>query len=267
MQIVPQEVKGDVKSYLKKGALNVWNHQVVYLAPLLLFVPLIGVMGFIPPLIRHFIIFFTGFYFFFLYMEITLTTTQEKYTVSKFFKTWIIAGYLMAMYIKKKKWMFLFLTSASFFLIVFKIIALSNTVVITESTDILKEMYYSIVKNGSMFIVGDAFFIAYSGRVLLSDMLVAEHLNSLEGDVPDSIYNQALIKNGDVLKQIIKFAMWYILVARFALGFQILILIIMASALTFYSMEVFNIDTGKKKKVEQEEALKKEVEKMIPINN
>ena len=70
-----------------------------------------------------------------------------------------------------------------------------------------------------------------------------------------------------MLKEIIKFAILYILVARFALGFQILILIIMASALTFYSMEVFNVDTGKKKKVEQEESLKKEVEKMIPINN
>lgn len=262
MYIQPNKVESSIKHFMKKGALNVWQHQVVYFLPLVIFYPIIGIVGVLPKYATNVLMFFVGIFFLFLYMEITMTTTQEKYTPQKYLTSFVVAA-LTAMNFVKRHVRFIALLLFVGLTMDILTMYMSSTVVV--KFNFMEKFLSSISNNAGTFVFVDIVAIAFVSREVASDYFVTQRLLGLKMETPNEITQMAISKNGDFLKVATYFVLFVSLFSVKMLGIQAIFFIILVAATTFYSMEVFDVDSGKKKRQEESEKEKSNIELMSPV--
>lgn len=266
MNIEPQEVNGTVKDYLKKGAMNVWQHQVVYLLPLFILLPMIGLISIAPGYTKNTLFLFTGMFFLFLYMEITFTTTQEKYTPTKYLESFMVAMYSMMNYFKRhSKLIGIYLLITIVANILFYI---SNTAqapaVSTPATvsQIILQFIMGILRYSHTNSLGTIAILSYIFGEVISDYFVVERMTGLKNETPDNLMKSSIKYNKVFFLKIFAISSIFDVVAPIMLGFQFFAFIILVVAVTFHSMDIFNVNTGKKQK--QIELEKNDVKNFVP---
>lgn len=262
MNISANKVDGDMKYYLKKGLKNVWNHQVVYLLPLLFMIPTFGFLSFTPSPVRNVLMFFIGLFFALFYMEITFTSTQEKYTPKKYITSLMVAGFTFVGFIKRHLLIISIILSIGF--------AIDLTSFLMKDAEVSKhglmvDFLVGVIRFAGTNSLYDIALIGYIVKEVLSDFFVAERMSGLNGETPMSVTEDAVSKNSDMMRNMAYFGLIFSLFAPVMLGLQSICFIVIIAALTFYSMDVFGVDTGKKQRALEEEKAMAEQRNMVPI--
>lgn len=265
MNIQSQQVEGTMKDYLKKGALNVWQHQVVYLFPLLLLLPTIGILGLIPSYAKNFLLFFVGVFYIFWFMEITFTTTQEKYNPKKYLASLVIAGYTMTSFLKRHIVIIAIMLSVSLGLDIVTAMMKSTTVEAVTLAGLITKFIMGVFRHASTNGLMDAALLGYISREIISDYFVTQRMTGMKAETPSNVTSMACSQNSEILRKFAYTGIFFTILSPIMIGFQSIVFIIMVAGLTFYSMEVFGIDTGKKQRQEETEKERKAMENMIPI--
>lgn len=260
MNISANSVEGSIKDYFKMGAKNVWDHQVVYLLPLLLLLPICGVLNMMVSPVEKVLMFFVGIFFAVFYMEITFTTTQEKYTPKKYLTSFMVAIMGSIGFIKRHAIMLFILISISFGINLFMLEGKD----VTPDTAMLAFIKGIFANSGTQALYDMAFF-GYLLKEVLSDYFVAERMTGFSGVTPTNLTEDAIHKNKDILKKMLWIGVFFSLLSPVLMGLQSILFIIMIAGLTFYSMEVFGVDTGKKARALAEEREMQEMKNLVPI--
>lgn len=264
MNIQSQQVEGTMKDYLKKGALNVWQHQVVYVIPMLLLLATAGLIGVVPSYIKGPFLYLTGIFYIFWFMEITFSTTQEKYNPKKYFASLLITIYSMVGFVKRH---ILFISVIIISSIVFDVFMLvsKGTIIQVDTMNISHKYILGILRYASANGLIDICIIGWVAREVISDYFVTQRMTGLKVDTPRTLTATAFQQNALILRKFMLTGSIFTMIAPSFFGLQVIIFAIMIAALTFYSMEVFGVDVGKKLRQEETEREKKAMENMIPI--
>lgn len=259
MNIEPRSVDGTYQEYIKMGLKNIWKHQVVYLIPLLVLYPIIGILGYIDNhnrAIENLFIFFLGFYILFLYAEITFTTTQEKYTPKRYLTSWIIAGWSMVAYLKRNAaYTCLLIVMVAGIDIVYAVAGLMSINEAKETTFWMLAINHIKMHAGTKVMI-DLVAYTYILGELATDFSVTNRMNGMKGAAPNTVLTKARDKNVPLLKKFMHIALLFTITAPIFYGFQLIVLMILIAGLTFYSLDVFDVDIGRKQRQEQEESEK-----------
>lgn len=267
MNIEPQKVNGTIKEYSKKGALNIWQHQVVYLLPLLILLPMVGFLSFFPLYAKNLLLFFVGIFFMFLYMEITFTTTQEKYTPKKYIASFMVAMYSMVNYFKRHIKMItiylviLFIMDMIFYFSDSKLFPknINNSVI---NSQLILQFIMGIVRYSHTNSLGTIICLSYIYREVISDYFVVERMTGLQNESPEELFTDSIKYNQNFFLKAFFFGIIFNIFASYMIGFQVFVFIIFIASMTLHSMDVFNVDTGKKQK--QLELEKNDVKNFVP---
>lgn len=261
MTIEAKSVEGSIKDYLRMGVKNIWSHQVVYILPLLFLVPFVGFLSFTPIYIKQPILMLTALFFFFLYMEITLSTTQEKYTPKKYIASIMVAFYSFYKYFNRHKFYFFI-----YFIVTIAIRAFF-TVMVSESptpdvSNPMSDFIKGILRFSISYSILDIAVLCSIANEIISDYFVAERMSGLKGMTPKKLTTEAIEKNKKIVVKMFNFVLIFCLFSPVLLFLQPLVFIILISAITFYSMDVFGVDINRKK---QEEVETKNFHEFVPI--
>lgn len=264
--ISPQAVDFKFGQYMKEAIKHLWKHQTIYLLPLIFFTALIVGMEFLIPfktVNRGLQIFIAGFTMFF-FMEITFSSTQESYNPKKYL-TSIIASWLTFLtYIRNNIFTFMVM----FFLaIIFGIFVdigfLSNSEsakskeVVDSFSRFVEMVLFKNVSSEFMTIIFCSF-----GLYSLVDFFVLSRMQGVGVSPSVQTLIKALSINSENWRKIFWFTIGLFLFREIFLIFAPLVVLLFIIAVTFYSMDIFEID--KYKKVRQKEKEKVENLNAVP---
>lgn len=255
MNISPKTVDRNLSEYLSDGAKHFFKFQTMYLIPILLSMLIIGLAGFSNRVVQNLVIVLVGFYFAFLYMEITFSSAleKEKYSFDKYLDSWGIAFNTTVKFLTEKSvlpFIVIYFSAgiAIDLIVVFAEIGKNSETVLT-SWDLLFDKIYNL---SGMKIVLDFIFLTFILSKLPSDYFVTLRLNNLKSEAPEVVYENALSLNSHVINKFAIIGILYTVSSPFMLGLQSIVLCILMTALCLYSMDVFDVNKGVKQEQEQE---------------
>lgn len=255
MNISPRTVDKRFNEYLSNAAKHFFKFQTMYLIPVLLSMLLVGLAGFSNRVIQNFLIMLFGFYFSFLYMEITFSSVleNEKYTFDKYFKSWKVALKATVSFLTDRTVLpfigIYFLAGITIDAIVLFAEIGKKQEVVMNTWDLFFNKVYTL---SGMKIVLDFIFLTFILSKLPSDYFVTFRLNNLKSVSPEALYENALSLNNHIISRFAIIGFVYTITSPFMLGLQSIVLSILMTALCLYSMDVFDVHKGVRQEQEQE---------------
>lgn len=268
--IKPQAVDFKFGQYSKDALKHLWKHQTIYLLPLIFFTALIVVMEFFIPLktVNRCLQIFVAGYMMFFFMEITFSSTQENYNPKKYLTSMIASWLTFVTYIRNNIVTFIVLFSLAIFFGVISDLGLfgssvpvtlpvENNGISNNGKTLIEVILFYNVSSEFMTIIFCSFTL-YS----LVDFFVLSRMQGVGVTPPMQTLIKALSINSQNWRKIFFITIGLFLFHEIFLIFAPLMVVLFIIAVTFYSMDVFEID--KYKKVKQEESEKAKNVNAVP---
>ena len=244
MDFLPKKVEKTFNQYMREGFVHLIKNISLYILPIVVMTTLSFLLSYVQRNIALALMVVIGMFFTVWMIEISFSSTQEKYTPKKYLTSFLIA----VIGTKNLFTQIIFKTRAKYaliFLILFSFV-LSNKVLsynsyverwILSNMDILSSI--SVLSLWVRFILTDPFVLSRAtGSFEMKDMMATANM----GAVLNEDMNLKIVLSMIVLTLFIKITF---LANILQAGLVV--------ALTFYSMDIYDIGRVKKQKQEQEE--------------
>lgn len=241
----PKVVNFQTGKYAKKAMAHIFKNPVTYSFNLILISLFSGMMTYLPVKVSNVIEYFVGILIFFTYVELTISSTQQKYTLKRLFMSWVLS---LAAF---KQVFTLFTKRPSFVVgIVFCLI-----IAVTSTRNILPEtvsfMDRLVFWGSSEAIYSFAVMSVWLGFSLSDAYIVSRTLGKF-GDECIPVCEQSKNMNKkSYIKMYVE--LFFVTMLGLLLPMGQIIILVYSVMIAFYSMDIFEIDTSKREKQEQEQ--------------
>lgn len=256
----PKVATKSFNEFSKEAVTHILKHPILYAVTIILFLAGNAVLSMAPKMVAEITKMAYGFLMIMFFMEITYSSTQEKYSVKKY----IASIYATFLGIKS-----IILVNTSFAIKLSVLILVSakiyfvmsvgvNPEVSNQNISLVVYLLY-LFQNG---FIDDFVVMCIWGTVLITDYYLLSRAN---GDYKSEWYvvaNNGARKNAGLIWKMVLIAFFISMLSDF--GFSFIVYPFMCAFLTFYGMDVYNMDSGKLARETQKEKERQEVENLIP---
>lgn len=243
MSFQPQKVDREIKDYIKDGAIHLFKNPILYILTLVICSGLTYSFSYLPRQINLFLNYMFTLFMIVWLMEITYSSTREKYNAKKYLTSFLISlvGFksLIMDLILKTNAKYAFAIGVFYCFIPFKV----------------EEVPFSLLSLGMMsnldLTIQVIIFSIWSSFVITDPLMISRVTGNSNFNEMLNTAKEAAKLNKELLMK----AMFTGLILVFVslVPFSNILHFIVIISFTFYSMDVYQISKGKAQEQEQEE--------------